>query len=69
MRMPPRTPYDGENINAYSDDDVNNDEVAPEPPTNYLNINDNSDGEKNDYEVTPDTSISGRNNEPTDNNI
>ena len=27
----PKTPYDGENINASSDDDVNNDEVAPQP--------------------------------------
>ena len=67
MRMPFETPYDGENINASSDDEGNNDEIAPDPPTNDININDNSDDEKNYYEVTPDTPTNGKNNEIIDN--
>ena len=47
--MPPKTPYDGENINAYSNNEENNDEVVPNPPTNDEIINSNSD------EVTPYT--------------
>ena len=34
-------------MNDSSDDEVNNDEVAPNTPTNDVNINDNSDDEKN----------------------
>ena len=45
----PETLYDGENINAYSNIEVNIDEIALKPPTNYVNINANYDGEKNNY--------------------
>ena len=54
-------------MNASSDDEGNNDEVAPDPPTNEVNINDNYDDEGNYYEVTPETSTSGVNNETIDN--
>ena len=30
----PKNPYDGEDINAYSNNKGNNDEVALDPPTN-----------------------------------
>ena len=30
----PKTPYDSENMNAYSNIEENNDEVTPNPPTN-----------------------------------
>ena len=49
-------------MNASSYDEVNNDEVAPNPPTNDVNINYNSDDEENDYGVTPDTPTSSGNN-------
>ena len=35
----PKTPYDGENMNASSSYEGNNYEVAPDPPTNDVNIN------------------------------
>ena len=54
-------------MNAYSNNEGNNDEVAPNPPTNDVNINANSDNEKNDYEVIPDTPTNGGNNETIDN--
>ena len=60
-------PYDGENMNASSDDEGNNDEFAPDHPTNDVDINDNYDDEKNHYEVTPDTHTNGVNNETIDN--
>ena len=50
-------------MNSSSYDEVNNDEVALDPPTNNLNINYNYDDEKNDYEVTPDIPTNGGNNE------
>ena len=53
-------------MNAYSDDEVNNDEDSPDPPTNDVNINANDDDEKNYYEVTPDTPKNGGNNETID---
>ena len=40
-------------MNAASDDEVNDDEVAPDPPKNDININDNSDDEGYAYEVAP----------------
>ena len=40
-------------MNASSDDEVNNDEVAPDPPTNDVNISDNSYNETNEYWITP----------------
>ena len=43
------------------DDEVNNDEVAPEPPTNDVNINANYDDEKNYYKVNPDKRTNGVN--------
>ena len=49
-------------MNASSDDEGNNDEVAPNPNTNNVNINANDDDEKNNYEVTPDTPKNGGNN-------
>ena len=55
-------PYDGENINAYSNNEGNNYEVAPDPLTNDVNINYNSYDEINDYQVTPDTPTNGGNN-------
>ena len=54
-------------MNASSDDEGNNDDVAPDPLTNDVNINADYDDEKNDYEVTPDTHTNGRNNEIIDN--
>ena len=42
------TPYDGENITAYSNNEGNNYEVAPDPPTNKVNINANDDDKEND---------------------
>ena len=60
-------PYDGENMNTYSDDEGNTDEVTPDPPTKDITINDNYDNERNDYEVTPDTPTNGGNNETIDN--
>ena len=53
------TPYDGENINAYSNNERNNDEVSPNPPTNDIKLNANSYYYINDYEVTPDTPKNG----------
>ena len=44
----PKTLYDGENINAYSNNEGNNYEVAPDPPTNKVNINANDDDKEND---------------------
>ena len=55
----PETPYEGENINQYYNNEGNNDDVAPAPPTNDISINTNSDYEKNDYEITPDTPTNG----------
>ena len=48
-------------MNAYSNYEGNNDEVAPDPPTDDGNINANYD-EKNYYEVAPDTTKNGVNN-------
>ena len=45
--------YDGANMNVSSDDEVNNDEVSPNPPTNDVNIGANYDDEKNDYVFYP----------------
>ena len=61
-------PYDGENMNASSDNEENNDEVSPDPPTNDISINANPNDKKNDYEVTPDTPKNGENNETIENN-
>ena len=61
MRIPPKTPYDDENMNAYSNYEVNNYEVAPDPPTNNEIINANCG------EVTPNTPTNGGNNETIDN--
>ena len=60
-------PYDGENMHASSDDEGNNDEVAPDLPTNDVNINANSDDDKNYYEVTPDIPTNGGNIETIEN--
>ena len=54
-------------MNASSDGEGDNDDVAPDPPTNDVNINDNYDDEKNYYEVTPDTPTNVGNNETIDN--
>ena len=48
-------PYDGENMNNYSNNQENNNYVAPDPPTNDEIINSNSG------EVTPDTPTNGIN--------
>ena len=40
-------------MNVSSDDEVNNDEVSPNPPTNDVNIGANYDDEKNDYVFYP----------------
>ena len=48
-------PYDGENMNNYSNNEENNNYVAPDPPTNDEIINSNSG------EVTPDTPTNGIN--------
>ena len=50
-------------MNTSSDDEGNNDEVAPDPTTNDAKINANHDDKKNDHEVTPDTPTNGGNNE------
>ena len=60
-------PYDGENINACSNNEGNNDEFSPDTPTNDININYNYGDEINDYEVSPDTPKNGVNNETIDN--
>ena len=39
----PQTPYDGENINYYSNNEENNDQVVPDQTTNDEIINANSD--------------------------
>ena len=39
----PKTPYDGENMNASYEDDVNNDEDASETPYDGENMNASSD--------------------------
>ena len=54
-------------MNSSSDNEVNNDKVAPNPPINDININYNSYDEKNDYGVTPYTPTNGGNNETIDN--
>ena len=54
-------------MNAYSDDEENNDEVLPNSRTNDVNINANSDDEKNGYEVTSDTPTNSGNNETIEN--
>ena len=54
-------PYNGENMNAYSNNKENNDEVSPNPPTNDEIINANYD------KVNPDTPTNGWNNETIDN--
>ena len=53
-QIAPKTPYDGENLNASSDDEGNNDEDAPKTPYDGENINaySNNDG-NNDY-IAPD---------------
>ena len=43
MREIMMTPYDGENINSYYNNEGNNDEFAPDPPTNDVNTNYNYD--------------------------
>ena len=63
----PETPYYGGKINAYSNNEVDTDEVSPNPPTNDVNINANSNDERNYYEVTPDTPTKDGNNETIDN--
>ena len=40
-------------MNAYSNDDKNNDDIAPDPPANEVNINSDYDDEKNYHGVTP----------------
>ena len=57
----PKTPYDGENMTSYPNNEENNDEVSPNQPTNDEIINTNSD------EVNPDTTTNGVNNETIDN--
>ena len=42
----PKTPYDGENMNAYYNNEEDNDEVVTGPTTDDENINDNPDDEK-----------------------
>ena len=54
-------------MNASSDDEGNNDEVALNLPTKDININDNYDDEGNDYEGTPDTPTGSVNNKTIDN--
>ena len=49
-------------MNDFSDDEINNYEVAPNPSRNYVHITSNSDDEKNYYKVTPDTPTNGGNN-------
>ena len=46
-------------MNAYSNNQENNDDFAPDPPTNDENINAHSGDGKNDYEFAPDTPIEG----------
>ena len=58
----PKTPYDGENINDYSNNEGNNCDVAPDPPKYDEIINVNYNDEKKYYEVTPDTSTNDKNN-------
>ena len=58
---PPKTPYDGENMNDYSNNEENNDWVTPDPPTYIQVINDNSD------KVTPDKPRNVGNNQTIDN--
>ena len=53
-------------MNADSNNEKNNYEVASDPPTDDENINANSDYEKNDYQVTPDTPTNSVNNETID---
>ena len=57
----PKKPYDGENMNAYSNNEEDNDEVASIPPTNDEIINVNSN------ELIPDTTTDGGNIETIDN--
>ena len=54
-------------MNASSDDEGNNDKVAPNSPTNGVNIKDNYDDETNYYEVTLDTTTNSGNNATIDN--
>ena len=61
MRVPPRTPYDGENMNAYYNNKGNNDEVDLDPPKNDDITNYNYD------DFTPDTPTNGENNETIEN--
>ena len=49
-----KTPYDGENMNAYSDDKGNNDEDSPEKSYDGENMNAFSNNEGNNYEVAHD---------------
>ena len=62
-----KTPYDSENINAYSNNEGYNYEVAPEPHTNDININANYDDDINYYGVTPDTTTHNGNIETLEN--
>ena len=48
-------------MNAYSNNEENYDEVAPDPPKNDENMDANPD------EITPDTPTNGGNNETIDN--
>ena len=50
----PKTPYDGENMNASYDDEGNNDEDAPKTPYDGETMNAFSDDEGNNDEVAPD---------------
>ena len=54
-------------MNASSDDEGNNNEVAPDPPTNDVNTNTKYDDQKNGCEVTPDTPTNAGNKETIDN--
>ena len=50
----PKTPYDGENMNASSHDEGNIDEDKPDIPYNGENMNASSDDDINNDEVAPD---------------
>ena len=50
----PKTPYDGEIMNAYYFGEGNNDEDAPEMPFDGENINAYSNNKGNNYEISPD---------------
>ena len=49
----PKKPYNGENMNAPSDDEGNNDQDDPETPYYGENINAYYNNEVNNYEVAP----------------